>query len=59
VKMDRNVVATERYINDMIASAERACYETAIENGYTVDEAEECDDGSVGCWNCPFNNETK
>lgn len=33
---------------------DEACYETAVRNGHTVGEAEECDDGNVGCPDCPF-----
>lgn len=35
-------------------SNEIACNETAKKNGHTSDEAEMCDDGSVGCPDCPF-----
>ena len=30
------------------------CTETAIRNGHTVEEANNCDNGSVGCPDCPF-----
>jgi hypothetical protein len=33
---------------------EAACMDTAVENGHTVDEALLCEDGDVGCPNCPF-----
>lgn len=35
-------------------SAWEACYTTAERNGHTKDEADNCDDGSVGCPDCPF-----
>lgn len=31
-----------------------ACFESAIKNGYTEQEAEDCDDGDKNCKNCPF-----
>ena len=31
-----------------------ACVETAKRNGHTIEEAEWCDNGSVGCPDCPF-----
>jgi hypothetical protein len=52
--IDRNVVETERYINDEMAHEQAACEECAIGNGHTVEEAALCDDYSVGCPDCPF-----
>lgn len=37
--------------------ATMACFGTAIKNGHTKEEAEECDNGSLGCPDCPFKNE--
>jgi hypothetical protein len=31
-----------------------ACIDTAIASGHTAEEAQECDNGSVGCPDCPF-----
>jgi len=42
------------YIANEEAAAEAACFGTAERNGHTIEEAEECDDGSVGCPDCPF-----
>lgn len=43
-----------RFFADQEASHERACIETARSNGHDATTAENCDDGSVGCPNCPF-----
>lgn len=34
-----------------------ACEQTAVRNGHTPDQAENCDAGSVGCPDCPFKRE--
>jgi hypothetical protein len=34
----------------------KLCFFTAQYNGHTTDEAEACDNFSVGCPNCPFKN---
>ena len=47
-----------RYIASQEDAAERACIETAIKNGHTAEESDECDDGSVGCPDCPFQTPT-
>ena len=47
----------ERCIADEEDSAEWACFTTAVENGHTKEEANLCDNGSVGCPNCPFSQE--
>lgn len=40
---------------DRIGDAyEEACIETAKMNGHTIEESENCDNGSVGCPDCPF-----
>lgn len=36
------------------AAAEAACFGTALKNGFTEKQAEDCEDGSVGCPDCPF-----
>lgn len=35
---------------------ENACYETAVRNGFTAEIAHICEDGDVGCQDCPFNS---
>ncbi len=44
------------YMHEITAEeqAEEACYECAMRNGHTVTEAEDCDDGDVGCPDCPW-----
>lgn len=42
------------YIGDLEDRNEQACIETAIKNGHTREEADNCDDGSVDCPDCPF-----
>lgn len=34
--------------------AEATCYDCATRNGHTVEDTENCDNGSVGCPDCPF-----
>lgn len=36
-----------------------ACFETAARHGLTVLQAEDCNDGSHGCPDCPFGLTTK
>ena len=43
-----------RYIEGLEDMNTQACIETAKRNGHTVEEADNCDDGSVGCPDCPF-----
>ena len=38
----------------MDAEAEQLCFECAARNGVSADDAEHCDDGDVGCPDCPF-----
>ena len=47
-------VSAERYEADQEAAEEAACYGTAEKNGFTTEQADECDDFSVGCKDCPF-----
>ena len=35
-------------------ASEGACHECALKNGHTVSEADNCDDGSMGCPDCPW-----
>jgi hypothetical protein len=44
----------ETYIAREEEQAERACNECAAENGYTPEQAEECDDGNLECKGCPW-----
>ena len=43
-----------RYIEGLEDNNEQACIETAMKNGHTKEEADNCDDGSVACPDCPF-----
>lgn len=43
-----------RYIADQEDNATASCRDCAIKNGHTTEEADNCDDGSVGCPDCPF-----
>lgn len=36
------------------AAAESACYRAAEKYGVTTEKADECDDGDVGCPDCPW-----
>lgn len=44
-----------RYIADQEDNATEHCITTALRNGHTIEQAENCDDGSVACPDCPFN----
>jgi len=44
----------ERHVEDQENRNFLACFDTAKKNGHTNKEAENCDDGSVGCPDCPF-----
>ena len=57
--MDHNVVAWDKYIAGEEAAREEACVSTAVRNGYTPQQAELCDDGDVGCLDCPFNPDNR
>ncbi len=43
-----------QYEEQMEAAGVQACQGTALRNGHTVEEADNCDDGSVNCPDCPF-----
>jgi len=42
------------YISRLGDADELVCMETAIKNGHTAEEVDNCDDGSLGCSDCPF-----
>lgn len=46
--------AADRYFASEEADAEAACTGTAMRNGFTLEQADECDDGSMHCVNCPW-----
>ena len=52
--MDRPTRAARRHTKDEETAAEEACRGTAFRNGFTIEQADNCDDGSVGCLDCPF-----
>ena len=33
------------------------CRDTALRNGFTTEQADNCDDGDVGCADCPWAKE--
>lgn len=43
-----------RYIADQENAHYAACYDAAAKHGLTVLQAEDCNDGSCGCIDCPF-----
>jgi hypothetical protein len=47
-------IAAERYFADEESANEAACFGTAQEAGFSIEQAENCDDGDVGCPNCPW-----
>ena len=50
--------AAGRYFDDQESEAEAACYNTAEKNGFTLEQADGCDDFSVGCIDCPFREDS-
>jgi hypothetical protein len=52
--IDYNVVSTEDWMNYEENEAEKACYSSAMESGYSIEDADWCDDGDLNCKNCPF-----
>ena len=42
------------YVKGVEEANWRACMDTAQRNQKTRDEAENCEDGSAGCPDCPF-----
>lgn len=36
------------------ATNEHACREEAVKNNYTVEQADNCENGDLKCVNCPF-----
>lgn len=44
----------EHLIAQHEAANTNACRECAVKNGHTIDEADNCDDGNVGCPDCPW-----
>jgi hypothetical protein len=44
----------EAHTQDEEAANEAQCFGTALKNGHTIKEAEMCDDGDVGCPDCPW-----
>ena len=49
-----NDLGWSRYIAEVEDNNDRTCWECAERNGHTKQEADDCDNGSVGCPNCPF-----
>jgi hypothetical protein len=49
-----NDMSYTKYESDIERDNWEACFRTATSNGHTIAEAEECEDGSIGCANCPF-----
>ena len=54
VSMSNADMGWSRYVAAQEAANDAACHETAARHGLTVVQAEECDDGSCGCPDCPF-----
>jgi hypothetical protein len=52
--IDHVVVAAERWMEAEEAAADDACHEAAQQNGITWQMADDCDDGSWRCPNCPW-----
>ena len=46
--------SAERHFAEEEAAHEAACNGTALENGFTLEQADECDDGEMHCVDCPF-----
>lgn len=47
-------MASEDPIGDQDDANERACIEEAARNNYSIEQANNCDEGNLNCKNCPF-----
>ncbi|KKL78026.1 hypothetical protein LCGC14_2028920 [marine sediment metagenome] len=47
-------ISAAKYFGDESDAYEAACYSAATAAGKTSEEAELCDDGNVGCTECPW-----
>ena len=47
-------LGASRYFGDLEDRNDMACWECAVRNGHTKEEADDCDNGSVDCPDCPF-----
>jgi hypothetical protein len=52
--MDRNIIAINHYYAGQEAAAAVACYSAAAHHGLSNRQADNCDDGNMGCPACPF-----
>lgn len=57
--MDHNACAAARHFDGEEEAMERACRETALRNGRTLAQADECENFAVGCPDCPFAKEKR
>jgi len=53
------VADAQRYYNDCEEQSEGACHDAALRSGHTKADANLCDDGSLGCPDCPFKEKVK
>ncbi len=44
----------EDYIRSEEAAEAGRCYGVALSNGHSIAQADECDDGSLKCSDCPW-----
>uniref|UniRef100_A0A6M3IWX8 Uncharacterized protein n=1 Tax=viral metagenome TaxID=1070528 RepID=A0A6M3IWX8_9ZZZZ len=51
-------ISAGRYFSELEDREIARCIETAQRNGHSAYEADNCDDGSVGCHDCPFDYNT-
>lgn len=52
--MDRNIIAIHHMYADQEEAAATMCYAAALQAGRDEATADNCDDGSLGCAECPF-----
>lgn len=57
--MDRNIIAIHRTYADHEEAATAMCYTAAHRAGRDEQQADECDDASLGCAECPFGRDSE
>lgn len=55
--MDMSDFGWSQQIREQEAAYYGACFEAAEKTGLSIEQAEECDEGSLGCPDCPWKKE--
>ena len=54
--MDRNIIAINHFYADQEEAVAHKCYAAARAAGQSEKQADRCDDGSLGCGECPISS---